>query len=160
MAMRSNTVKVIAILQKLELLQIVKTIIFHGTAQNLILKRILLKDQLVLDDDKDTASIIELKRLEDSAVSGIEYGFSWNGKWDDRSNYEFKGEFLTPIGEDIKAGEECADCSDMELTNVNVLLSFTTKLNDWANLKYEYKAIKQPKTLNEFQIQHGLVFGG
>ncbi|MBC86971.1 MAG: hypothetical protein CL677_07300 [Bdellovibrionaceae bacterium] len=116
-------------------------------------------DQLVLDDDSDTDSIIELRRLEDSDTVGLEYGFSWTGQWNKQSEYSFTGQFLTPFGEDIEAGKECEDCDDIELTNVDIALSFTTKMSDWATVKYEYKALKQPKTLNQFQIQHGLVFG-
>ncbi|MEZ4871400.1 MAG: hypothetical protein R2827_03960 [Bdellovibrionales bacterium] len=122
-------------------------------------EQVIAKNQLVVDDDKDTDSIIELKRLNNSDTVGLEYGFTWEGMWNDKSSYSLTGQFLTPVGEDIAAGDVCDSCDDLELTSVDVNLSFKTKINDWASLKYQYRAQKQPKILEDFQITHGLVFG-
>ncbi|MCB0356746.1 MAG: hypothetical protein KDD40_07045 [Bdellovibrionales bacterium] len=115
------------------------------------------KDQLRVNDNPDTADIIELSQLESMQQSGIEYGFVFKGKWNSTSEYSFAGDFLTPMGVDIDQGKECADCSTLELTNVDLKFALTTKVNSWASVSYEYKALKQPEVLDAFQIQHGLV---
>ena len=40
---------------------------------------------------------------------------------------------------------------------VNIKASVSTKINGWATLAYEYKALKQPQVLDKFQIQQGVV---
>ena len=114
--------------------------------------------QYRVDDDDSTDGIIELKRMEDTSEVGAEYGFNFNGKWNETSSYKFTGTFLTPFGQDIDDGKECDECEDIELTNVDVKLSLATKLNSWASLSYEYSAVKKPQVFNRFQITNGVVF--
>jgi len=114
------------------------------------------KDQLRLADDDKTARI-ELVEIEEIHQVGVEYGVFFKGKWNEESTYSLSIDLLTPLGEDIKLGKECDDCSDMQLTNVDIKASVGTKLNGWVTLVYEYKALKQPQVLDKFQIQHGIV---
>ncbi|MCB0390646.1 MAG: hypothetical protein KDD58_05125 [Bdellovibrionales bacterium] len=115
------------------------------------------KDQYRLDDDSNTVNVIEVTSLESASQSGVEYGFVFKGKWNETSEYSFVGDFLTPLGVEIDSGKECEDCSTLELTNIDLKFSLTSKVNSWATVSYEYKALKQPEVLDQFQIQHGLV---
>lgn len=111
--------------------------------------------QLYVKKADDTT--VTLDTLESYSQSGLEYGLVWTGQWNETSSYSLTADFLTPFGTDIKAGKPCDDCKDLELTNVDIKASASTKVSDWATLAYEYKALKQPQLFNKFQIQHGLV---
>jgi hypothetical protein len=115
------------------------------------------KGQLRVNDDANTANIIEVSALDDLSQSGIEYGFVFKGKWNANSDYSLTGDFLTPIGTEVDAGKECGDCDSLALTNVDLKAAITSKVSDWMNISYEYKALKQPEVLDKFQIQHGFV---
>ncbi len=113
--------------------------------------------QLRVDDDDSTDTIIELSYLDDINQLGLEYGLLFKGKWNSFSDYSVSADFLTPFGVDIAEGKECDRCSSTELTNIDLKIALSTKISSWASLSYEYKALKQPEILNEFQLQHGFV---
>lgn len=100
---------------------------------------------------------IKVKRLESFEQVGLDYGLVFKGKWDKKSDYAISADFLTPFGQDVNPGKPCEDCSDLELTNVDVKAKVSTKIYDWATLAYEYKAIRQPQLQERWQIQHGFV---
>jgi hypothetical protein len=118
--------------------------------------------QVVADDQfyvsKTTDTSVTIEALESYNQVGFEYGFVWKGDLNDSTSYSVSGDFLTPLNVDIDAGKECESCSSLELTNIEFVANIKTKINDWASLIYEYKAVKKPELLNKFQIQNGLVF--
>jgi len=107
-------------------------------------------------DDK-TAGVVVIENIYSFDQKGLEYGLSWTGKWNATSDYSLTADLLTPLGEDIPVGDICANCSDSELTNIDIKAKIGTKISNWATLSYEYKAIKQPRLLDRFQILHGFV---
>lgn len=113
-------------------------------------------DQFYVSEKTDTT--VTVKALESYNQMGFEYGFIWKGELNESTSYSVSGDFLTPLNADIDAGKECESCSGMELTNIEFVANIKTKINDWASLIYEYKAIKKPELLNKFQVQNGLVF--
>ena len=110
-------------------------------------------DQLVIDDNADTANVIEVRPLKSYSESGIEAGLEYKGKWDKRSSYAFKLDILYPISPEKEAGDER---SDVDLTNVDAQLTLSSKIYDWASVEFISKALRQPLLLNDWQIQNNL----
>ena len=111
--------------------------------------------QLRLDDDAKTPDVIELSRLDNLSQMGMEYGLIFSGQWNENSDYSLVANFLTPIGTEIEFGKECYGCNSWNLTNIDLKAVLSSKVSDWMNFSYEYRALRQPEVLNAFQIQHG-----
>ncbi|MBT4760866.1 MAG: hypothetical protein HOO06_04130 [Bdellovibrionaceae bacterium] len=116
------------------------------------------KDQLSLDDKDTTENIIELKQLNSYSDLGVEMAMDYKGQWNKQSSYSLSMETLTPLStnkEDLPANLK--EESSIRLTNVEIKFDVTTKVNEWLDLSYEYKASYQPKLLDEWQRQMGFV---
>ncbi|MCB9025322.1 MAG: hypothetical protein H6625_03320 [Bdellovibrionaceae bacterium] len=113
--------------------------------------------QLRLKDDSKTEDIIELSVMNDLSQVGFEYGVIFKGKWNEASEYSLTADFLTPMGTEIAVGKECYGCNNWGLTNIDFKVDLSTKVCEWMNITYEYKALRQPQVLDDFQIQHGFV---
>lgn len=105
--------------------------------------------------DKDTTTVM-IDEIESFQQTGLEYGFEWSGQWNAQSSYALETDFLTPFSDSSSSTQDCIDCSDIELTNIEIKAAISSKITSLVNISYEYKATKKPRLLNAFQIQHGV----
>ncbi len=109
---------------------------------------------LAINDNGDTAEI-EVDRLVDSSQAGAEAALTATGAaFGKRVTYKAGAESLTPF---FSSSDADTDKSAVDLTNVTVYAQLSFKLVSWASLDYEFKAIRQPVLLDEFQIQNNLL---
>jgi hypothetical protein len=53
------------------------------------------------------------------------------------------------------AGEER---NALDLTNVEFRANLSVKLVEWASLDYQFKTLREPQLIDDFQIQNNLLF--
>lgn len=111
-----------------------------------------------IQDNEDTPEI-EVVALDDSVQAGLEFvttaGGSILGK---RITYATGVEVLVPFVNDLPKDD---DRSAFDLTNVELYAKASFKIVEWASLDYEFRALRQPVLLEDFQIQNNvlLTFG-
>ncbi len=118
-------------------------------------RQIKAKGNFAIQDDTATANLIEVVELTDFNQSGIEGGFDFNGRWDDKSSYGLTGEFLTPVTKSLPPG--APNKSNAELTYMAFTAKLNTKLYDWAIVEYQFKTLNDPQLLDKWQTQQNLV---
>lgn len=106
--------------------------------------------QYAINDD-DTTPQVEVEELASYSQNGVEGGFVYKGKIDDKTSYSLIGEFLTPINPDLEAGDER---DDLEMTNRELTFKLTSKVYEWMSFNYEYSVKKEPQLLPRAQQQH------
>ncbi len=112
-------------------------------------------DQLAVTKvDSDNTEVL-VKELEDYQQLGGEAVVEIDGKlWEDKITYRLYAEAMIPFYTSI---EDKEDRNAGELTNVELGASLTLKLVEWASISYEFKAVRLPLVLDEFQIQNNLL---
>lgn len=111
-------------------------------------------DQLTLNDDPDTATI-EVATLNSFTQIGLENVLMASGTgFGKRVTYTGTIETLTPF---YNSDAQTDDRNAFGVTNVEVSAALSFKLVEWASLDYEFRALRQPALLDEFQIQHNLL---
>ena len=118
--------------------------------------QVIAEGQLFVTEATDTS--VTVTALESYQQVGLEYGMLWTGRINEATSFTLSADFLTPLGTEIASGRECSDCSDLQLTNIEVVANIKNKLTRWLSLVYEYRAVKKPELLNRFQVQNGFVF--
>jgi hypothetical protein len=113
---------------------------------------------LVVKDAPDN-STINLDRLQDYQQVGGELYAGVGGtllfeKWGQKSpiKYRFSVEAMMPVYASRDENQ-----SALELTNIFINASVSFQLFSWASLDYHFKAVREPLTLDEFQIQNNLM---
>lgn len=116
------------------------------------------QDGLGLTDDGATDAI-EVKRLEDYQLVGAEVfaGVSGTITFEELGKdrplvYGASAEVLFPFYSSIDQGK-----SKIELTTVDIQASLGIKLFSWMSLDYNFRALRQPLLVDEFQIQNNLL---
>ncbi|HIA00580.1 MAG TPA: hypothetical protein EYN66_01480 [Myxococcales bacterium] len=109
--------------------------------------------------DTPAANSVKLKRLEDYQQVGAEVFAGISGtllfeEWGKQRpiKYSFSFEAMTPVYASRKENR-----SNWELTNLLFNLNLSVKLFAWASLDYNFKAVREPLTLDEYQIQNNLL---
>lgn len=110
-------------------------------------------DQYAVEDDSLTPEV-DVILLRSYEQVGVEGGFTFSGILNENSTYNLSGDFLVPLINDLRAGD---NRSTLELTNYELVAKLTNKINSWMNINYEYKLKKQPQLLDKNQIQHLLL---
>jgi len=112
-------------------------------------------DQLVLADDETTPQI-EIGALETNHQGGGELTATlWGTLSNKLVSYKLSAEAMTPfLHSSLPAGD---DRSALDLTNVEILAKLSFKLVSWASLDYEFKALREPQLVDEWQIINGLL---
>lgn len=114
------------------------------------------KGQLNVADNGATPEI-EVAELRSYFQAGAEYTFEVWGAVPKRGlTYKVKGEFLTPFYDELSE-EFDDDKSAMELTNIDLEALLSLQIVKWASLDYKFRALKEPRILDEFQITHQLL---
>ncbi len=112
--------------------------------------------QWVLADDDATEGIIEIGELKSYNQLGSELTASmWGKLHGGLVTYKLYAEAMTPfVHDELLEGD---DRGSMELTNVELSAKLSFKLVSWASLDYEFKALREPQLLDEWQIQNNLL---
>lgn len=117
-------------------------------------REILAEGGLAINDNPDTTEI-EVDELSDSFQAGGEAVATIGGAlFGKRVTYKAGAEALIPFVSETDADQ---DKSITELTNIEVFAQVSFKLVEWASLDYEFRALRQPVLLDEFQIQNNLL---
>jgi hypothetical protein len=96
----------------------------------------------------------ELNELSSVSQAGLEAALGIKAKLDERTSYEAGVETLTPFINDKAAG----DTRDaFRLTNIDGFAKFSSHLNSWASLTYDYKLKIQPQLVDRAQQIHMVV---
>lgn len=124
------------------------------------------KNQLAVNDDPKTATVVEVKELSNVNQVGAEFAAGiWGDLATKRVSYRVGAEVMVPLAhnpltpaeiEAITPGSTTQP-SALKLTNVDLGAKLTFKLVEWASLDYEFKAVRQPQLLNAFQIQNNML---
>jgi hypothetical protein len=124
------------------------------------------KNQLAVNDDPKTATIVEVKELSNVNQVGVEFVASiWGDLATKRVSYRVGAEVMVPVAHNPLTSEEitaltpgsAAQPGAGTLTNIDLGARLSFKLVEWATLDYELKAVRQPQLLNAFQIQNVLL---
>lgn len=102
-----------------------------------------------------TTKAITLKELETYAQVGGELALLFNGTlYEDKIIYRLTAEALIPF---YNSGTNLEDKNALELTNLEFGAGLTFKVFSWASVVYEFKAVRTPQLLDDFQIQNNLL---
>ncbi|MGM0575250.1 MAG: hypothetical protein ACQEXJ_05930 [Myxococcota bacterium] len=108
---------------------------------------------LAVNDDDATPDTIEVLALDSYAQGGAELAASLVGSLNEgKVTYKAWGEALFPFIHDAEG-----DRSVAELTNAEFGASLSFQLVEWASLNYQFKAVRQPQLIDEWQIQNNLL---
>jgi hypothetical protein len=112
--------------------------------------------QLVLADKPETVGLIEIGALSTVHQAGAEATVgAWGTAADKRVTYKGQIEAMTPfVHTALLTGDER---NVLELTNVEFLATLSFKLVSWASLDYQFKVMREPQVLDEWQIQNSLL---
>jgi len=111
-------------------------------------------ETFAVDDNGDTPDI-EVMELRDVHQAGVELTIAmWGEFWDKRISYKATAEAMMPFINN-KQGDD--DRNAAELTNIELSLLMSFKLVSWASVDYEFKAIREPQVIDDFQIQNMLL---
>ena len=112
--------------------------------------------QLVLADKPETAGLIEIGALSTVHQAGAEATVgAWGTAYDKRVTYKGQIEAMTPVvHSSLAAGD---NRNALELTNVEFLASLSFKLVSWASLDYQFKVMREPQVVDEWQMQNSLL---
>jgi hypothetical protein len=109
---------------------------------------------LALADNEDTTPI-EIVQLEDSVQAGGEFVTTIGGAiFGKRLTYNTGLEVLVPF---YNSGGQQDNRGPIDLANIEVYARASLKVVEWASLDYEFRAVRQPLLLDEFQIQNNLL---
>ena len=106
-------------------------------------------------DDDDTTPEIEVKELDDVFQFGVEaVAEFWGAVYTKRLTYKVGAEAMIPFANNQRDDD---DRNALDLTNVEFRANLSVKLVEWASLDYQFKTLREPQLIDEFQIQNNLV---
>ncbi len=118
-------------------------------------RQTLANGQLAINDDEESADVLEVKELDDVLQVGAEAAVElWGSFQEKRLVYKLAAEAMTPFYNNQAAD---SDKSAFELTNFNARASLSVKLVEWASLDYEFGAIYEPQLVDQVQIRNNLL---
>lgn len=111
------------------------------------------RDGLVVDDNKDTADLLELKELQDFVQAGAELQLEMKGKAaKDVLSYGLAAEVMYPFAQNVKT-----DLTGAELINTEVRFTLGIKLFKWASLDYSLSVLRVPLIVDKWQVVNNLM---
>lgn len=117
-------------------------------------QQIFAKGALAVGDDGDTPQI-EVTELDDSIQAGAEFVATFGGEiLGKRLTYSTGVDVLVPF---YNSGGEIDDRGPVDLANIDFYARASIKVVSWASLDYEFRALRQPLLLDEFQVQNNLL---
>ena len=112
-------------------------------------------DQLATTKVNSDTKTVSVKELQDYQQVGGEASVQIDGSvYEDKISYRVYAEAMIPFYTSIDDKE---DRNAGELTNVELGAGLNFKLVEWASLVYEFKAVRLPLVVDEFQIQNNLL---
>lgn len=106
-------------------------------------------------EDKADTPDIEVTELRDVHQAGLEATLAmWGEFWNKRISYKATAEAMMPF---INNKQESDNRNVGDLTNIELSLLLSFKLVEWASVDYEFKAIREPQVIRDFQIQNMLL---
>ncbi len=111
------------------------------------------RDGYFVEDNADTADILELRQMQDSVQIGPELGMIMSGAAKEYLTYKASALFMQPIYESTDNKLKGIDLMNMEF---EVGLGF--KITKYIAINYSFKAYKQPLIIDDWQIQNNLLF--
>jgi len=110
---------------------------------------------LMLADDAGTTDVVEVKETKSYNQAGGEFASTfWGALAENKVAYKLGFELMTPLIRDKDKGD---DRSALEMTNIEFKAALSFKLVSWASLDYEFRALKQPQLIEDFQFQNNLL---
>lgn len=106
---------------------------------------------LASQDDGDTP-VVELIELSNVYQAGAEGFAGVSGTVLEKINYEVGGSVLIPF-----INNDDTDRTAMDLARYGVVAQVGTNIFDWMSLNYQFRALKDPQLLDEWQVQNALL---
>ncbi len=106
----------------------------------------------LIDDDEDTADVLELTQMQNSAQLGAEASLAVGGTIKEFMTYGARAAMLQPFVHNAETDLEGAELMNLDF---EVLLGF--KLTEWASLDYQFKAFRTPLVYDGWQVTNGLL---
>lgn len=103
---------------------------------------------------KNAAGETEVNELRDVSQAGLETALGIKGKIDEKSNYEFGAETMTPFINNKQSGD---DREAFRLTNISAFAKLNSNITSWASFGYNYKLKIEPQLVDRAQQIHLLV---
>lgn len=115
-------------------------------------RQIFLEDQLVINDNKDTENVVELRELENIYLAGwLNSARVYGQLHRDAIYYEIFGDVVVPLV--INESRE-SNKSKWKLYHLNSGARLVSKLSSWLQLEYAFQLKREPLILDEFQMSH------
>ena len=111
-------------------------------------KQIAAKDSLLIKDDEDTATIIEVIELDNITMAGLEAGLEFSGLYA-AFEYRIFAEALYPLSYSPKNDSD-PEASELVSTEAGVDLSYA--LESWLALSYKLSSKRDPLLSDKAQI--------
>jgi len=110
------------------------------------------RDGYFIDDNADTADVLELRRLQDAVQIGPELGIGLTGTVRQIVTYGLNAQFMQPFYHNANT-----DLSGIELMNMEFGALVGIKVAEWLSVDYSFSAVKQPLLVDQWQIINGLL---
>ncbi len=107
---------------------------------------------LASQDDDATPDVVELTELSNVYQAGAEGFAGVNGTVLEKITYEVGGSILIPF-----LNNDDTDRTAMDLARYGVVAQVGTSIFDWMSLNYQFRALKDPQLLDEWQVQNALL---
>ncbi len=109
-------------------------------------------DGVLASQDDDATPEVELTELSDVYQAGAEGFAGVNGTVLEKITYEVGGSLLIPF-----INNDDTDRTAMDLARYGVVAQVGTNIFDWMSLNYQFRALKDPQLLDEWQVQNALL---
>jgi len=117
-------------------------------------QEVLADDQITVAKGLENGEVL-LSRLASANQVGAEVGLEVAGAFEkNKILYSIWGDVLLPFYSD---GPKAEDKAFDELINVEFGAKIAFKFVDWASLSYEFRAVRQPQLLDDWQISNNLL---
>lgn len=104
-------------------------------------------------DDAATADVQEYVELDNVYQGGAEGFLGLSGKvYEKRVSYDAGASVLIPF-----LNNDDADRTAMDLARYGLVAQASTSVFEWMSLNYQFRALKDPQLLDEWQVQHALL---
>lgn len=110
-------------------------------------------DGLVVKDDKDTADVLELARLQDYVQAGVEAQLGLTGVLANKIlTYGVFAQVMYPFAHNADT-----DLKGAELINAEFKVTLSVKLFSWASLNYSLAVLRAPLIIDKWQVTNNLM---
>lgn len=106
----------------------------------------------VIEDNEDTADLLELRQMQDSVQLGPELGIILKGAHKEIIKYAASALFMQPVYQSVDT-----DLEGLELLNMEFQVGLGVKITKYFSIDYAFKAYKQPLIVDDWQIQNNLL---